>query len=183
MKKIIFYFLLFVPFFMIGQNMSEYEYDKYTHVFWLSNDSIYFDGPSPIKADNLFIDVSLGDRHASVFIKNNADNPIYIKWNHVTVIGDKSYMGDNFILLDPQEIKDRTKKEQIEYCAKGDYCSQRFYPLLGEKIFDERKAKKLLKETKKDVVLQYEITIPIIYNDEVLKLIVIKRGIYNGKKG
>lgn len=182
MRRFLFFCLMIIPFVMNGQEVPEYEYDKYTHVSWLSRDSVYIYPKAPIKAEDIITSVSLDSYSAIITIKNNTDSPIYIKWSHVTIMGDKSFMGDNFMLLEPREIIDKTQKEQIQYCAIGDYCNQVFYTSsLSRKIFDEKKAKKLFKSTKEDVSLKYEITIPIIYKDQVFKLNVIKQGIYNGK--
>lgn len=182
MRRFLFFCLMIIPFVVNGQDDQEYEYDKYTHVFWLSNDSVCFTTDAPIKAEDISTYVSLKNDYASISITNKTDSPIHIKWSQVAIVGDESYMGDWFIALEPRNIIDRTQKEQTQYCAIGDYCDQTFYTLLGKKIFDERKAKKLLKNKKQGIVLRYEVIIPIIYKDQVFKLKVIKQGIYNGKK-
>ena len=67
---------MILPFLMYGQGTHEYKYDKYSHVSWLSRDSVYFYPKAPIKAEDIITSVSLDSYSAIITIKNNTDSPI-----------------------------------------------------------------------------------------------------------
>lgn len=156
-----------------AQNIEDYY--KFDCFYWKIDSVIVLTEDSPLRPSSLQINSSgiyISEYEVSVFIRNKADEAIYVKHE-----GSISWDDGSQVLISSRY------KFPPEEVAIGDNTSLRLYPLVcDKKIIDTKKMKKRYRADGKDIPFRYKIDFPIIYKDRRTDFRIFISGFYRGKK-